>query len=67
MQDDSNRRAHHIEVLLGKVDPVYVITAEGKTWQSKEKPVTTIYGTSFVDSATGETIRISGTAVIEEK
>jgi hypothetical protein len=67
MQEDSDRRNHQLDVMLGKAAPVYVITAQGKTWQSKEKPVPTDYGMTFVDSATGDPVRLNGPAVIELK
>jgi hypothetical protein len=67
MNDETNRKDREIQLKMGTAVPVYTISAEGKTWTSKQRPIVTLAGTSFVDSETGQTIQISGTAIVEEK
>jgi len=67
MNEETNRKEREWDVRMGTAVPLYTITAEGKTWTSKQKPIVTLAGTSFVDSETGQTIEISGTAIVEEK
>lgn len=67
VQNNSLQKAHEFQLLMGYEKPIYVISAKGKTWASKQRPVITDTDTTFVDSNTGETVCIPGPAFVKEE
>jgi hypothetical protein len=56
-----------IDIINGKAQPIYVITSDGRTWESNDPPQTAGGVTVFTDRSTGERVELTGSASIEAK